>query len=110
MCNRLSQNTIDIVKNALNQRTLEPMRNTFRGINMGWQHAKWMSGDGNWNVVCWQGVLLTALTQISDQRERDLFVSQAMTNTMFFFNAFQEDGYYTESSSPQRIESLIYFN
>ena len=88
-----------MAKNALTQRTLDPMRNYFKKIPayMAYPQGKWATGDDNWNTACWNGVLLTALTQISDQKERDDFLNIAIENTTTFFNAFQEDGYYTES-------------
>lgn len=95
---KLSKDTISNITYALEKRYIMPMNLSFN--NDPWIKSKhfWEKYDNNWNSVCWNGVLLTALTAISDQTQRDLYVNMSFIHSQNYLRAFTPDGFYTEGN------------
>lgn len=93
---KLSKDTISNVTHALETRIIKPMNLSFN--NDPWIKKKhgWETADNNWNPVCWAGVVLTALTVISDQSQRDFYVNKSFIHSQNYLRGFLSDGYYTE--------------
>ena len=74
---------------ALEQRIFAPMRDSFRtGKGNGWLHA-----EMNWNPVCLDGVVGTALAVLPTRAERGLFVAAGEHYSRFYLAGFTPDGY-----------------
>ena len=58
--------------------------------------TEWMNDSANGNVVFWSGIILTALSTIDDQKERDFFLNKTIEYIKHYFDSFQSDGYYVE--------------
>ena len=57
----------------------------------------WLSGDNNWNAVCYDNYVTAAFGLLDDKTERALVLATALRGIgLYVKHAFEEDGYCTE--------------
>jgi hypothetical protein len=77
------------------RRVLDPYREVVEGRRdgSGWW---WITTTNNWNAVCHNGVLNTALAVLDDRQERAFYVAAAEKYLQSFLDGFGPDGYCAE--------------
>jgi hypothetical protein len=92
---KLKPATIKKIQDAVNLRVFEPMRKSFKGVNVIFQEY-WLRTGTNINAVCVSGVLVAALTLITNSTERNIFVDNLLTYQANYLAAFTSDFVYGE--------------
>ena len=99
MGDRISALTKQIIRDQLERHVFDAYRKRFvTGID----RLYWMTGDNNWNAVCYAGVVLAALSVIDSAEERALFVHGAEIGTRYYLDSMPQ-GY-----SPEGIHYWSY--
>ena len=93
---KISESTKTNVLNAIETRVLKPMDRHFDGDEDILKRHWWKDRVSNWNVVCWGGVAMIALSTISDQTRRDKFVSEAFKGAQYSWDVWSSDGFMVE--------------
>ena len=94
MGDRLSPQTRKLIRDNCRRRTLEPYVQALQ--NGGASGMWWISSDMNWNSVCHNGVLATALAVAEDRQERAFFIACAEKFSRNYLRGFGPDGYCSE--------------
>lgn len=92
---KLKPATIKKFREVVNLRVFEPMRKSFKGVNVLFQEY-WLRTGTNINAICLNGVLTAALTLISNSTERENFVDRLLTYQANYLAAFTSDFVYGE--------------
>ena len=82
----------DLLK-QLDRRTFSPLLETLAGRN---NFHGWLKSTNNWNPVCLEGAVCSALIMLTDRMQRAQFVSIAEKYVPNYLEGFKEDGYCTE--------------
>lgn len=93
---KLPHSVFEDVLKQLYQRAFNPLMETFAGKN---NYHGWLRSTNNWNPVCLEGVVCSALIMIADRMERAVYVSIAEKYVPNYLEGFKEDGYCTEGVS-----------
>jgi len=82
----------ELVKDTCRQRILEPYKKAVESGSGQW----WIASDMNWNSVCHNGVVQTALGVLDDREERAFYVASAEKFIRNYLRGFGPDGYCNE--------------
>ena len=94
---KISESTKLNVLNAIETRVIKPMDLHFAGNKEVLSRHWWKDRESNWNLVCWSGVAMIAVSLISDQTKRDKYVSAAFTGSLpYSWSIWNPDGYMLE--------------
>lgn len=91
---RLSPATRTMVKEAVNQRVVQPFLQQMRDKNATIDF--WRNSPFNWNAVVHAGITGSALALTDSVQERAEIVAAAEKETQFYIQGFPADGYSTE--------------
>ncbi|KAJ3096013.1 hypothetical protein HDU97_006314 [Phlyctochytrium planicorne] len=86
----LQQDTISTLVDAIQKRSIQPMVDI---LNNKRKPYWWVSGDSNWNAVCWSGVTYSYLAFTTDAAERTKFIDFAVSHSAHYRKSFLSDGY-----------------
>ena len=98
----LNQAIKNLIETTLDKRVFKPMEKTFEEMEknvtvLSLPYHNWfIRNPSNWNIVCWTGVTIAALTVKKDQAERSKFLEYALDNTKIYLDSFTEEGICTE--------------
>lgn len=81
------------VKENIEKRVLLPFKRMVLGSE---KENWWLRGTNNWNAVCLNGVVSSALTLIDSKEERSFFIESAINYSKYYLQGFSLDGYCTE--------------
>ena len=96
---RLDPQLVQRVKNEAQRRVFAPLRRELAGGGALGYPAKlhwWVTGDNNWNAVCWDNVVCAALGLLDDCDDRAFFVTGALAAVPQYLGGFTSDGYCSE--------------
>ena len=93
---KLSPQVREDVLAQLYVRAFNPLDATLEGKNK--DHG-WLASTNNWNAVCLEGVVCSALTMIPDRSERAKYIAMAEKYIRSYVRGFLEDGYCSEGIS-----------
>jgi hypothetical protein len=94
---RIDPNVRSRVRDALNQRLLEPFKRCLlTGEGCYWLGSSRKPVQNNWNAVCLSGVAGGALILVPDKTERAVYVAAAEHYSQYYFNSIPKDGYCEE--------------
>jgi peptidoglycan/xylan/chitin deacetylase (PgdA/CDA1 family) len=91
---RLSAATRKAVKDAVNQRVVQPFLEQMRDKTATVDF--WRNSPFNWNAVVHGGITGAALAMTDSVQERAEVIAAAEKETQFYINGFPKDGYSTE--------------
>jgi len=89
---KLSVETRKLIETNCRKRILEPYKAAVAGITPLW----WVNAHMNWNAVCHNGVIGTALAIESDKHERAYYIACAEKYLPLYLQGFGPDGYCDE--------------
>ena len=79
---------------ALAERIFDPVRDKMEGKPA--RRLWWLERDNNWNSVCNAGVVITAISTLSDRQDRAYHISVAENSIRRYLDGFTDDGYCSE--------------
>jgi hypothetical protein len=96
----LSEKTKGLIEKTLEKRIFDPMRKTLDELDVKKDnqvlaipyHNWFVRFPSNWNIVCWTGVTVAALTVNKNPTERSRFLKYALKHTEIYLDSFTEEG------------------
>ena len=96
---RLDPQLVRRVKAEAERRVFAPLRRELAGGGALGNPVKrhwWVTGENNWNAVCWDNVVCAALGLLDDPTDRAFFVTGALASVPRYLRGFTSDGYCSE--------------
>jgi len=90
--NKLSPQTQENIKAALQVRIFDPVLETFKTKKNHW----WLTTTNNWNAVCLSGVAGAAFAVLPNKYDRAVFAAIAERYSQNYLAGYADDGYCTE--------------
>lgn len=93
---KLSPEVRALMEKELDRRIIDPYRQYVQGTATDVTGLWWVTTENNWNAVCHNGVLGTALAMLPKKEERAWFIASAEKFSHHFLRGFGPDGYCAE--------------